>query len=385
MNPAPMATASSNSPVEEGATIELYGGPDGMSSYSWVGPNGFSSPLQNPTIPNATPAMSGTYTLTVTDANGCQGYDTVTVTVNPASIPTVNAIDIWDNPGCIGPAVTSMDPQTTYYAKVSVSLSNNLVNLQTVQVTLFYNPTGSDNMTAPTTADTQTCAILTCTVGTPPVWIIDSGAPTSWTIETGECVQPPLNATSGDWIFAFVPGKVATESVAPADWDAQGKAIRSPTQTGELYVRDKDMNWYGEIDVTTDLVDWGEVPLGLRFADAPNPKTVSIHYIANGDYYEDIRSEDWTGGVETVSLDETGNDPPALPGEFGLKANDINDLASAVTVMSSIYNHTNDAGGLTTEDGVDVTTNTLWLSLSETGIAPVQYSGEIYYQIANRD
>ena len=385
MNPAPIATASSNSPVEEGATIELYGGPDGMSSYSWTGPNGFSSPLQNPTIPNATTAMSGTYILTVTDSNGCQGYNSVTVTVNPASIPTVNAIDIWDNSGCIGPAVTSMDPQTTYYAKVSVSLSNNLVNLQTIEVTLFYNASGSDNMTAPIIADTQTCAILTCTVGTPPVWTIDSGTPTSWTIETVECVQPPLNATSGDWIFAFKPGKVATESVAPADWDAQGKATNKANQSGELYCRDKDMNWYGEIDVTTSTVDWGEVPLGLRFTDAPNPKTVSMLYISNGDYYEDIRSEDWTDGVETVTLDETGVDPPPLPGTFALKANDINELSSAVIVMSSIYNHTNDTGGLTTEAGITSADNTLWLSLSETGIAPVQYSGEIYYQIANRD
>jgi hypothetical protein len=194
-----------------------------------------------------------------------------------------------------------------------------------------------------------------------------------------------LNATNGAWIFAFKPGKVATENTGVADWDAQGKAIRNPSQTGELYVRDRDMNWYGEITVNTPSVDWGEVPLGLTSDNTTyNPKTVSIHYIANGDYYEDITSEDWSSGGETVTLDETGIDPPTLPGMFALKADDTSILGSAITVMNSIYNHTNDTGGLTTENGVTVNTNSLWLSLSTSGILPGIYSGDVHYQIAER-
>jgi PKD repeat protein len=79
--PKPTATASSNSPVLKGATIELYGGPNGMVSYNWTGPNGFTSTLQNPTILNATTAMAGTYTLTVTNSNGCTDDDTINVNV----------------------------------------------------------------------------------------------------------------------------------------------------------------------------------------------------------------------------------------------------------------------------------------------------------------
>jgi uncharacterized repeat protein (TIGR02543 family) len=389
VNPAPTASASSNSPVEEGNTILLTGGPDGMSSYSWTGPNGFSSLAQSPSIPNATIAMAGEYILTVTNSYGCQNNASVNFIVNPASIPTVDDIDIWDNPGCSGLAITSMNPQTTYYARVSISLSNNLEHLQTVQVTLFYNETGADDMTALTTPNTQTCAILTCAVGPTPIWTISSGTPTSWTIEeTGGCVQPPLNATSGAWIFAFKPGKVATENIGVSDWDARGKAIRNPSQTGELYVRNKDMNWYGEITVNTPSVDWGPVPLGLRFNDAPNPKTVSIKYIANGDYYEDVRSSaTWQNPAppapptETVML--SSGDPPTNPGEFALMADDTSTFGTASSVTDS-YNHVNDTRGLTTEDGVTITDNGLWLSLSQTGIAPVIYGGNIYYQIAER-
>jgi len=54
-----------------------------MDSYSWTGPNGFSSGLQNPVIPNATLAMAGTYTLIVTTSNGCTDVAGISVTVDP--------------------------------------------------------------------------------------------------------------------------------------------------------------------------------------------------------------------------------------------------------------------------------------------------------------
>jgi uncharacterized repeat protein (TIGR01451 family) len=90
VNAKPTATASSNSPVCEGGTIELYGGPGGMTSYSWTGPNGYSSDEQSPTVStNATLAMAGNYDLTVTDSNGCTATNLTTVTVNTK--PTVDA------------------------------------------------------------------------------------------------------------------------------------------------------------------------------------------------------------------------------------------------------------------------------------------------------
>jgi hypothetical protein len=87
----PEATASSNSPVDQGATIQLYGGPDDMASYYWTGPSSFTSDSQNPTIPNAVEAMEGTYTLTVTNENGCSDSDTTNVVVNPPVTPAGGA------------------------------------------------------------------------------------------------------------------------------------------------------------------------------------------------------------------------------------------------------------------------------------------------------
>jgi hypothetical protein len=347
----------------------------------------FGSYIVTETIkPDYICSPAGNINVTLSTAQTSQ---TMTFTNTLAAAPTVNSIDIYEDPGCTIVA-NSMSPQTTYYARVGVSLpSNNLVNLQTVQVTLFYDAAGT-NPVAPVTANTQTCALLKCTVGSSPIWTIEpnNNPPnppnnTTWQLVPSECVQPNLNATSGNWIFAFKPGKVATESIAPANWDAQGKAIRTPSQTGELYVRDKAMNWYGEIIVPAS-VDWGEVPLGLSFENATyNPKTASIRYIANGDYYEDIRSSDsWTGSEETVTLDIIGGNPPPS-GMFAIMADNTANQGDALVVTTE-YKHINASGSLTTEAGVTVNTNSLWLSLGETDIAPVTYSGFIYYQITNR-
>ena len=55
-------------------------------SYSWTGPNSFTSALQNPTV-----KVAGTYTLTATDPNtGCTGTDTALVTQNK-TLPVVTA------------------------------------------------------------------------------------------------------------------------------------------------------------------------------------------------------------------------------------------------------------------------------------------------------
>jgi gliding motility-associated-like protein len=59
------------------------------TSYSWTGPNGFTSSIQNPTINNAATAYSGTYSCTIV-VNGCTGTATIDALVN--QVPTLSAI-----------------------------------------------------------------------------------------------------------------------------------------------------------------------------------------------------------------------------------------------------------------------------------------------------
>ncbi len=57
---------SNDGPYCEGETIHLFVNDQMNASYSWIGPNGFTSDIQNPVIPNCTVEMAGTYTCTTT-------------------------------------------------------------------------------------------------------------------------------------------------------------------------------------------------------------------------------------------------------------------------------------------------------------------------------
>jgi hypothetical protein len=91
----PTVVATSNAPFCEESTINLYSSITNGDytctgiSYYWTGPDGFTSVVANPTIPNATLDNQGTYYLTVTYSDpACQNCDLSTsVIVNGFSVP----------------------------------------------------------------------------------------------------------------------------------------------------------------------------------------------------------------------------------------------------------------------------------------------------------
>ncbi len=91
------ATASGNQEVNEGNTINLIA--TGGDNYSWSGPNGFSSNMQNPEIPNATLNMSGTYTVQVTNSLGCSSFAETQISVKSVlSAERDSDFQIYPNP-----------------------------------------------------------------------------------------------------------------------------------------------------------------------------------------------------------------------------------------------------------------------------------------------
>jgi hypothetical protein len=79
------ATATNDGPVCFGGDIQLTGGAGGLS-YSWSGPNGYTSTSQSPLVSGVTPSETGSYTLTVVDGTFTNTAST-TVVVN--ALPTV--------------------------------------------------------------------------------------------------------------------------------------------------------------------------------------------------------------------------------------------------------------------------------------------------------
>lgn len=91
--------ASSNTPLCEGETLNLTSSLVSSATYSWTGPNGFSSTQQNPSKANVVVADSGQYCVEVT-VNGCtspQNCIVVDVDFRPAA-PIISA----NSPLCAG-------------------------------------------------------------------------------------------------------------------------------------------------------------------------------------------------------------------------------------------------------------------------------------------
>jgi len=73
-----------------GANITLHATPAGGGlpyAFSWTGPNGFTSTVENPALAAVTAAMAGTYSVTITDNCGASTTATVVLTVN--ALPAV--------------------------------------------------------------------------------------------------------------------------------------------------------------------------------------------------------------------------------------------------------------------------------------------------------
>lgn len=130
-------TPNNNSPFCAGNTLNLT--TNAASSYTWIGPNSFTSNLQNPTITNASSLATGAYTVIGMSASGCTASAVTNVTVNalPVPIPTNTG------PYCIGTTMQlNGGAYSTYTWTGPSSFSSNLqnptqANIQTINAGVY--------------------------------------------------------------------------------------------------------------------------------------------------------------------------------------------------------------------------------------------------------
>ncbi|MCX6296214.1 MAG: PKD domain-containing protein, partial [Bacteroidetes bacterium] len=168
--PAPctscVATATNTGPYCAGATIQLNA--TGGGTYSWSGPGAFTSTLQNPTRPASTVAMSGTYTVTVTNgATTCTAI--TTVTVNPLPVITAPA----NIAVCAGTAIAA-----TNFVSVPAGATYTWSNSN---VAIGLTATGTGNVPGFTGTNATTAAI-TGTITVTPTLSGCVGLPITYTI-----------------------------------------------------------------------------------------------------------------------------------------------------------------------------------------------------------
>ena len=120
--------AASNGPLCEGATLNLTTPTVSNASYSWTGPNSFTSSLQNPSIPNITSADAGMYSVTVSVSGCSSAAGSTSVVINPAPIaPAVSS----NSPVCQGAPINLTAPLVvgaTYQWSGPASFSSTVQN-----------------------------------------------------------------------------------------------------------------------------------------------------------------------------------------------------------------------------------------------------------------
>jgi gliding motility-associated-like protein len=84
----PAPTASSNSPLCPGSTLNLNATVVAGATYTWIGPNGFTSVSQDTLINSVTSAANGTYSVVAT-VTGCSDTGTTAVIINPTPTVTI--------------------------------------------------------------------------------------------------------------------------------------------------------------------------------------------------------------------------------------------------------------------------------------------------------
>jgi gliding motility-associated-like protein len=101
INPTPTISIT-GATVCLNTNINLFSNSLAGSTYTWSGPLGFNSNLQNPIITNASLTMSGVYNLTVTSAVGCVNTASTNVSVLSLPSPTISS----NSPVCFGSSLT---------------------------------------------------------------------------------------------------------------------------------------------------------------------------------------------------------------------------------------------------------------------------------------
>lgn len=214
---APVVPASIS--VCENGNINLTASTIVGATYSWTGPGGFTSSLQNPVITSATSANAGTYTVSAS-VGGCNGPSAST-TVTIVTAPVVNVTPV---PATICQGdniVLTANGASTYVWSPGTGLSG------TTGTSVTASPASTTTYTV--TGTTGTCsATANITVTVNPLPVVNAGP------DQTVCNQPvPVNLTGtpagGTWTGAgvtsggvFTPSATGTFPLTYALTDANG-------------------------------------------------------------------------------------------------------------------------------------------------------------------
>ncbi|MBA2613184.1 MAG: gliding motility-associated C-terminal domain-containing protein [Bacteroidetes bacterium] len=228
-------TLTNTGPVCQGTTLNFNtnAATAGVPSYSWNGPGGFVSNVQNPVIPNAQSGSSGTYSLTVinTFPGGfqCAAQGTTTVGIVPSGTLTATP----NFTLCQGAAlnlISNANPAPTSYSWTGPGPYNSVQQNPTISNVMPAN-SGLYSVTAYYTSPVST---LVCTsTATSNVQVVGTSGTTVTANPNNLCQFTNAN------ISASAPGAIAFSWVGPNNFSSntQASAINNiqPASAGVYY------------------------------------------------------------------------------------------------------------------------------------------------------
>lgn len=141
-----IATLSNNSPICGGNTLELKA--SGGTNYNWTGPNGFSSTLQNPIIPNTSIANSGLYSCAITGTGDCDSTLTTDVIIGDTNPPVPNIIQLPTINGDCSTTIPIPSATDSCDGLILATTTNQITNLPQGTHTIVWKYTDSNNNSA---------------------------------------------------------------------------------------------------------------------------------------------------------------------------------------------------------------------------------------------
>ncbi|MEY4963172.1 MAG: hypothetical protein RLZZ323_491 [Bacteroidota bacterium] len=137
-----IATLSNNSPICSGNTLELKA--NGGTNYNWTGPNGFSSTLQNPIIPNASIANSGQYSCVITGTGDCDSTLTTDVIIGDTNPPVPNITTLPTINGDCSTIIPAPSATDSCDGVITATTPNSIANLAQGSYTIVWKYTDSN-------------------------------------------------------------------------------------------------------------------------------------------------------------------------------------------------------------------------------------------------
>jgi hypothetical protein len=282
-------------------------------------------------------------------------------------------------------APASMTPLSPQTVSLSVDMGPDVLSsLNSVTLKLWYDsnggPTNPAEFDAQTVASPAACAIITWS--SPSSFAIIPMSPTTWSLNTGNCITPTLSNHSGVFTFVFTPGAVAGEASGSALWQI-GAVATSGANSRYGFAPGATMNLYQQLSISgSPALAWGAVSRGMGFTDSSPCRTAlgqTVTIISNAAYKLNTRSDaQWIGASHYASLDPTG--VTAAAQMFALKA--ANGTAQAGATLVGVTPTQMLAGSATGESGSAYSSINVWLKLAGIFVADT-YSGVVNFSVSN--